>query len=462
MKNAVDLVLLWRMHQPDFRDYYGSDFALPRAYLHAIKDYADMAYHLERHPGIRVVINFLPILLDQLEDYSNQFATGQFRDPLLRLLARENPHEFTLEQRQFVFEACFSSSHLKMMAPYPAYKRLRELFNLLRADGKKGLAYLSGQYAADLLTWYHLAWCGESVRREHALIPQLMSKAEKFSYEDRTQLLSLLGRVIGNIIPRYRRLAESGQIEISTTPHNFPPGLQLNDFVRANKPMSDVPLSSFPHSPDARPHVAAHIQLAKKSHRERFGSEPRGMWPDDGSISSETLEALAAEGCQWAASGENVLVRSLRNTSGGIPGRTEYLYRPYRLEHGGNRLHCFFRDDHLSDLIGFEYSHWHGKDAAGHFIDQIARIGDQAKAGETPVVSVILDGDNTWEYYLCNGFSFIDELYSVLETHDQIRTVTFNGYLNQSRETAADGASMPRLERIPPESSSHWFQSGVL
>ncbi|TAN54398.1 MAG: hypothetical protein EPN19_06350, partial [Betaproteobacteria bacterium] len=45
----LDLVLLWHMHQPDYRDHASGEFALPWVYLHAIKDYADMAWHLERH-----------------------------------------------------------------------------------------------------------------------------------------------------------------------------------------------------------------------------------------------------------------------------------------------------------------------------------------------------------------------------------------------------------------------------
>ena len=74
------------MHQPDYRNYETGEFMLPWVYLHAIKDYTDMAYHLEAHPAMRAVVNFVPVLLDQIEDYSAQFASGQLRDPLLRLL----------------------------------------------------------------------------------------------------------------------------------------------------------------------------------------------------------------------------------------------------------------------------------------------------------------------------------------------------------------------------------------
>ena len=107
MKKAADLVFLWHMHQPDYRDYATGDFVLPWTYLHAIKDYTDMAYHLERHPGVHAVVNFVPILLDQIEDYCDQFTTGRLRDPLLRLLGHEDLGQLTADQRQLAFDACF-------------------------------------------------------------------------------------------------------------------------------------------------------------------------------------------------------------------------------------------------------------------------------------------------------------------------------------------------------------------
>ena len=447
MKKSVDLIFLWHMHQPDYRDYASGDFVLPWTYLHAIKDYTDMAFHLERHPKVRAVVNFVPILLEQLEDYVDQFATGKLRDPLLRMLAHEDSCNLSVDERKLVLNACFRSNHTKMIAPYPAYKRLSELFNRLQADGETALSYLSGQYMADLLTWYHLAWCGESVRREHTLVVRLMSKAEGFSLEDRKQLLSLIGDLISGIIPRYRKLAESGQIEISSTPHYHPLAPLLIDFGCAKEAMPDAPLPQAIRYPAGKIRVAAHVEKAKRSHAARFGREPEGMWPAEGSISTSTLEVLAEEGCRWAASGEGVLGNSLHQSQHEMPDRARYLYRPYKLEKGADGLTCFFRDDHLSDLIGFEYSRWHGQDAAFNFVEQIEQIAHQATEGETPVVSVILDGENAWEYYPYNGFYFLDELYTALEAHSDIHTSTYSDYLKSS-PTRAGSARVHSLSRI--------------
>ncbi|MDP2760969.1 MAG: glycoside hydrolase family 57 protein [Sideroxyarcus sp.] len=455
MKKPVDLVFLWHMHQPDYRDYSCGDFVLPWTYLHAIKDYTDMAYHLERHPKVHAVVNFVPVLLDQLEDYTDQFATGQLRDPLLRLLAHENPSELSSEQRQLALNACFRSNHTKMIAPYPAYKRLLDLFTRLQTDGEIALSYLSGQYMSDLLTWYHLVWCGESVRREHALVARLMSKAEGFNHEDRRQLLEFIGQLIAGIVPRYRKLAESGQIELSATPHYHPLAPLLIDLASAKEAMPDAPLPKSPHYPKGRMRVTEHVRLAKQSHRKRFGAEPQGMWPAEGSISSETLEVLAAEGCRWTASGESVLVNSLRKSKHAVPTQAQYLYRPYRMEKGSDGLQCFFRDDRLSDLIGFEYSRWHGKDAAIHFVSQIADIAQHAAEGETPVVSVILDGENAWEHYPYNGFYFLDELYAAIETHEQIRTTTYSDYLKKQSK-AVPATQLPRAHHLENIVAGSW------
>ena len=58
------VVLLWHMHQPHYRDPANGEYILPWTYLHAIKDYTDMAAHLEAHPQVAAVVNFVPVLLD--------------------------------------------------------------------------------------------------------------------------------------------------------------------------------------------------------------------------------------------------------------------------------------------------------------------------------------------------------------------------------------------------------------
>jgi alpha-amylase/alpha-mannosidase (GH57 family) len=47
----LPVVLLWHMHQPQYRDALTGQYVLPWTYLHAIKDYTDMAAQLESIPA---------------------------------------------------------------------------------------------------------------------------------------------------------------------------------------------------------------------------------------------------------------------------------------------------------------------------------------------------------------------------------------------------------------------------
>ena len=434
-KNKLDLVILWHMHQPDFRNHASGEFAQPWVYLHAIKDYSDMAAHLEAHPGMRVVLNFTPVLLDQLEDYADQFTSGRFRDPLLRLLALPDLQQLDQAGRDLILNSCFRANQQKLIDPYPAYQRLLEFFRLAQNHGNPGSAYLSAQYFGDLLTWYHLSWTGETVRRVDATLPALIAKAQDFSHDDRLQLLAVIGREVCNVIPRYRKLFEAGRIELTTTPECHPIGPLLLSFEAARETVENAPLPQNAQYPGGRERAFAHADAAKHSHTRRFGQVPRGMWPAEGAISADFADLLAQGGCEWIASGEGVLVNSLNKSGGALPDRADYLFQPYRVDNGKAPITCFFRDERLSDLIGFEYAKWHGKDAAAHFVSTLEDIAANSD-GKRPVVSVILDGENAWEYYPYNGYYFLDELYAALEKHPQIRMATFAQLLDEKHEAA--------------------------
>ncbi|MCC7059006.1 MAG: hypothetical protein IT508_02105 [Burkholderiaceae bacterium] len=432
MADGLDLVLLWHMHQPDYR-LAGPDgerrFVLPWTYLHALKDYSDMAAHLERHPEMRVVVNFVPILLDQLEDYASQCATGNWRDPLLAWLAQPDLGTLSQAGRSDLAAACFRCNHPTMLQPYPPYLRLHEMYQQAIADDRSGLLYLSGDYFSDLVTWYHLAWCGETERRQRAPIARLLSKGSGFDLADRRTLLHEVCEILAGLIGRYRALAQAGRIELSSTPNTHPLAPLLLDLASARESQPDAALPRATTYPGGRSRLAAQIEAARTSHARRFGSAPAGMWPAEGALSSGVMALFAESGCRWAASGESVLANSLGTGSESFAAdRARHLYRAYRVD--GHSTALFFRDDRLSDRIGFEYAKWYGNDAANDFVVELERIAAAAPAGERPLVSVILDGENAWEYYPYNGYYFLDHLYEALERHPAIRTTTFSQWLD--------------------------------
>jgi len=443
-KKQLDLVFLWHMHQPDYRDHTSDEFVLPWVYLHAIKDYTDMAAHLERHPGVHAVVNFVPVLLDQIDDYVTQFESGKFRDPLLRLLAEPDLDHIAAGDRELLLEACFRSNHHTMLAPFPRYQRLHDIYKTLEREGEAALTYLSGAYFADLVTWYHLAWTGETERRRHPLLAELMSKGEGYSLADRQGLLALLGGMLKGLIPRYRRLAESGRVEISSTPHTHPLSPLLLDFAVARDTQPDAPLPMATAYPGGRSRVAAQIESAYASHQQRFGQRPAGMWPAEGAISGAFVRQLAAAGCGWIASGEGVLRNTLHRAKHDEP---RAAYHPWHLADAPG-ITLFFRDERLSDLLGFEYSKWHGQDAARHFVAQLEGIIKDSPPGENPVVCVILDGENAWEHYPYNGHYFFEDLYAQLEAHPAIRTTTFAELLARKEP--------PATAQLPPLAAGSW------
>ena len=106
----LKVVLCWHMHQPQYRDLVRGTYQLPWTYLHGIKDYVDMAAHLEAVPGARAVVNFAPILLEQIEDYAEQVSAflnegAGISDPLLAALASPEPPAGADARRELV-NAC--------------------------------------------------------------------------------------------------------------------------------------------------------------------------------------------------------------------------------------------------------------------------------------------------------------------------------------------------------------------
>jgi hypothetical protein len=108
------------------------------------------------------------------------------------------------------------------------------------------------------------------------------------------------------------------------------------------------------------------------------------------------------------------------------------LYRPYEFapqgENGGG-LKFVFRDRALSDMIGFHYRSWDGRAAAEDLLARVRAVGRSWREGAPPVVTVILDGENAWEFYANQGVEFFETLYSGAAADPGIRPGTVSGIL---------------------------------
>jgi len=438
MKNdKLNVVLCWHMHQPWYRDGLNGDYHLPWVYLHALKDYSDMATQLERHPKMKVVVNFSPILLEQLDDYGQQLGNylqhgTPMHDSLLNQLAGVEAIPSDQAARCRLIEDCQRCHAPRMIHPYPAFQRLLAMVGATDNTGvgsqqfKYPLEYLSSQYFLDLLTWYHLAWLGASLYDEPA-VKALFQQGELFQAEQRRSLLQIMHDCIISLIPRYRALVEREQIELSMTPYMHPIVPLLQDFNNMRCAQPDDPLPQASHYPDGDNRARWHMQQGLEKFEHYFGRKPHGVWLSEGGVSESALALLDEFGIQWNASGEGVWRNSSRLSGyeGEAVDTKRTLFMPYR--HPEQQVLSFFRDDGLSDLIGFKYSDWHAEDAVADFVQHLENIGTfLADDAGQQVVPIILDGENAWEYYPDNGWYFLDALYKALSHAENLNMLTFH------------------------------------
>jgi len=420
----LKVVLCWHMHQPDYRDHIRNEFQLPWVYLHGIRDYIDMAVHLEAVPEAKAVVNFSPILLVQLEEYERQINAYlhngvSIRDPLLSML--DNPvFPSDAGQRLSLIKACFRANRKHQIDRFVPYQKLVGIAELVMNDADFS-TYINDQYLADLVTWYHLAWLGETVRRTDVRIISLVEQGYGYTLHQRRVLLEIIAELISSLRGRYARLAEAGRIELSMSPHTHPMLPLLIDFKTAQEAQPKILLPVQKNYPGGMERSDWHMQQGLDVFRRYFKRTPAGCWPSEGGISAATLEVIARYGFRWVATGESVLRNSIGSSASGDNGHS--IYSAYY--HSPSGLRLFARDDTLSDRIGFTYIDWHSDDAVGDLLHRLGMIANSHTDRDNTVVSIIMDGENAWEYYSQNGYYFLSNLYQRLTSDPRIQLCTY-------------------------------------
>ena len=432
--DGLRVVLCWHMHQPQYCDLISGEYKLPWTYLHAIKDYVDMAAHIEAVPKAKAVVNFAPVLLEQLDDYAAQVRGylrdhKAIRDPLLAaLVAPVLPTH--VQQRAELVGNC-SRVNARIVERFAPYRRLADLAEHF-AKHCDDMVYASDEFISDLVFWYHLGWIAETVRREDIRVQRWQEQGNNFSLHDRRELLVLIGELLSGVIERYAMLADRGQVELSTTPYAHPIVPLLLDIESAHDAMPDAELPELHIYPGGEERAHWHIREGLNVFEQYFRRKPTGCWPSEGGASKPALELLEEYGFKWAATGESVLRNSLRESDGDeAAGAADAVLKSYRT--GEGKLACFFRDDNLSDKIGFEYSTWHADDAVANLVHHLEEI-DKANTGRKLALPIILDGENAWEHYPENGYYFLRALYKTLAAHPTLKLATFSECLDDGTE----------------------------
>ena len=412
--SQVCLNIHWNNHQPQYWNPRKMRYELPYVRWHAVKDYREMAVLNERYRRVKMSCDYVPSLLEQMDDYAKNSPPDRFAQ-----IALKDPAQFTAEERSFIYQNFVMENRKAEESP-----RYVELVRKIK-EGRQ----LSNEELSDLLASYFLIPFPASIKESDKDIAGLYDKGRGFTHEDKLLIFRKLDEYTAEVIPKLRKLSEEGIIEIATAPyyHNLLPLTYNSDAARIQMPWAQLPESAFRHPED----VEEQIMRAVRYHEGIFGNPPTGLWPPEGAISTDIIPDLEKAGIKWIASCQQILEAAL-----GRRAKASELSAPWKIKKNGSSVISVFRDYNLSRHIGFDYQHKSPFDAVNEMMWSLGKIRDEVAGdpgtlkGRPPLVSIILDGENAWEYYPNNGWDFLNELFSRLEKEEGwLKTMTVPEYL---------------------------------
>ncbi len=429
---AGDLYLniIWHQHQPLYVNPETDELSGPWVRTHATKDYWDMAALHEDYPEVHATINLTSSLLQQLQHYYVErldpylrrnfedglweidteayFASGIKTDPWIDLALMPTEKISDAERAKLVSDpwSAFGISEVQI-ARFPEYESLKHAPHerLTTADLR------------DVKTWLFVAHFDPDFLRGTSRLDvdlsDLVEEREgqffirgnrRFSERDANRVVAEAVRVMQAVIPEHEQLLASGQLDVITTPlyHPILPLLIDSDIAKICQPKSDLP-TRFAYPQDAEAQVVKGIV----SYETLFRRPPQGMWPAEGSISQAAAEVFRHHGVRWICGDMHVLNRSK-------PAGLD-IAKPYRLRTPDGDLAIVFRETTISDHIGFTYQNMDPGTAVEHFANEILKF-EPAADDDDRLLTVILDGENAWEWYRfdMDAKRFLNGLYARL------------------------------------------------
>ncbi len=395
---------------------------------------------LEEFPRFHATFNVVPSLGLQLEEY----ASGTFHEPWFDL-AFKNAEQLTREDKTEILSRAFQVNHERVLSRWP---RFAELYEWSRpAGGAQALVTFTPRDWRDLQLLSQLAWMDEEWIARDVDVNRLSARGKNYSEADKAVLKTKQLEFLKLVLPIYKEAAGRGQIELSTTPFYHPilPLVCDSDIARVANPSTPLPRRVYRHPEDAR----EQLRRARQYHERMFGVPPVGLWPSEGSVSDQALAIAAEEGFKWFGTDEGVLGRTLNigffRDASGLPANAERLYKPWRIQIADQSITGFFRDHHISDLIGFVYSRMDGKAAAADLHGRLRFLGERVSSKNPLTVCLFLDGENAWEYFPGNGRGFLREFYGRIQGDSDFNALTVS-------EAIAAAGEIPQNNGIFPAS----------
>ena len=310
----IHLAFLFHQHQPYYKDILRNRYVLPWVRLHSIKSYTGLLLALKEFPEIRATVNVVPSLIAQIEEY----AAGRAVDEALRL-TRKPADSLTESDCLHMLDNFFVGNAPKVVDVFQRYRELMELRNPHGRTAAQALRDFPVAALRDLQVWATLAWFHPLVVARDPALQELRRKGRDFAETDKATMLQRQDEVLRGVLPLHRQMAESGQIELSTTPFYHPILPLLVNMESAREAMPDLPMPDqrAGFAPDAAVQVERALELATRT----FGRKPCGMWPAEGSVSMDILPLLSKHGVRWIATDEQILARSTISGQARAAGR---------------------------------------------------------------------------------------------------------------------------------------------
>jgi alpha-amylase/alpha-mannosidase (GH57 family) len=423
----LSIAFYWHMHQPVYQLMEDGDYLMPWVRLHGVKDYLDMLLISEKFKNLKLNFNLVPVLLDAFIDYGEK----GYHDIHSRLTVT-NISELTNDDKEFILNNFFDANYSSMIYHHEPYNKLyQKRYATEQADIKD----FSDQEYSDILAWFNLAWIDPMYKEMFPELKAILDKGQKFSMQDRYDIIAIHRKIISMIIPTYKEYLEKGKIEITTSPYYHPILPILLDVQSAQKNLlaPDAELVDLGMADDAR----LHTKYALDRIEQLFGKRPTGIWPSEHCLSPEELELFKELGVKWTISDEGLLANSInfefvRDFKGYLED-PYFLMKSYEYKTKNSNINLIFRDSVIPNLISFEYANHDPKVAASDLYDRIKVI--QNKLQNSPdsdhLLTIAMDGENCWENYFEDGATFLNKLYSYIERDNSLETVLISDYLEK-------------------------------
>ena len=417
------------MHQPSYKLNEDSDYLLPWVRMHAVKDYLDMVLLMNEFPNLKLNFNLVPMLVDSIIDYGE----NNYQDVHSRLSVTP-VEDLSDDDKRFILSNFFDANFDSMISHHEAYKNLYEKRVM---QNIYDINEYSDQEYSDIMAWFNLAWFDPVYAEIYPELKQLAEKASGFTLEDRQTILKYQYEVIRQIIPTYKNFMEAGKIEITTSPMYHPILPILLDIKCAHRNIANPEV--LPANLKMAKDAIAQTKMALDRMEEIFGKRPKGIWPPEQCVSSKTLEMLSDLGVEWTITDEGILANSInfdfvRDFRGHLAD-PYHLLKTYEYKTKNSKIDVIFRDSMIPNLISFEYPNSDSKKAANDLYDRIKVVQSKlfASPDDSHLLTIALDGENSWESYKDDGSSFLREIYRLIEEDSSLETVLISDYIEKDK-----------------------------